>query len=62
MPDDTLYLLGMARPSSEVAGILEQVGGIGFLPPLELSIEMHRLQRPSCGSWMQHKYYYDSLV
>ena len=41
MPDDTLYLLVLAGPSSEVAGILEQVGGIGFLPPLELSTKMH---------------------
>ena len=41
MPDDTLYLLGLAGPSSKVADILEQVGGIGFLPPLELSTEMH---------------------
>ena len=62
MRDDTLYLLGLAGPSFEVAGILEQVGGIGFLPPLELSTEMHWLQRPSCGSWMHLKYYYDSLV
>ena len=50
MPDDTLYLLGLARPSSEVVGILEQVGGNGFLTPLELSAEMHRLQSPSYGS------------
>ena len=41
MPDDTLYLLGLAGPSSEVAGILKQVGGIGFLPPLEFSAKMH---------------------
>ena len=61
MLDDTLYLLGLAGPSYEVAGILEQVGGIGFLPPLEFSAKMHQLQRRFCGSWMQHKYYYDSL-
>ena len=47
MSNDTLYLLGLVGPSSKVVGILEQVGGIGFLPPLELSVEMHRLQRPS---------------
>ena len=44
MPDDILYLLGLAGPSSEVVGILEQVGGIGLLPPLELSAEMRRPQ------------------